>query len=191
MTAIAPDRWIFCRTQDEANRWNRATASEGLQVTIAIWGSAFRDDRGNWQPPRVFWRDYKCPKCNQVFHIYWIDGFWFRNNLHIDYSEGGHHWVYPEIPEDCIYLEPSYLEHTKDEEIVGEHHESPERCDMEHIHGCFYEEAHGCATREERGEREEYREVPAPQQGNENETNSRTRRPDRPRGARMPMRFIW
>ena len=177
---IAPDRWLFFRTQAEADIWRKALETAGVVATYAVWEKPFKDDRGYWQPPRVFWRDYKCPKCNQVFKLYWIDGFWFRNNDHIDYSEGGHHWAYPEIPYDCIYLEPSYLEHTKDEEIVGFFHEAPERHDMELVPGCYYEEAHGVATREEREKREPYREVPAPQDNAENETNSlaqRTRLP--------------
>jgi|GEM_PF-6977096 hypothetical protein len=185
MKAIPPDRWIFFRTASEADLWRKALEPAGGVATFAVWDPPFKDSRGYWQPPRVFWRDYKCPKCGQTFHIYWIDGFWYRNNIHVDYSEGGHHWVYEGIPDDCIYLEPSYLEHTMDEQIVGEHHESPERCDMEHIPGCFYEEAHGMATREERGEREAYREVPAPS----NETDASAGRPARERSARSPFRM--
>lgn len=162
MTPItSPDRWIFFRTEDEAARWRKVIAEAGLQATVAVWDAPSKDDRGYWQPPRVFWRDYKCPKCNQVFKLYWIDGFWYRNNVHIDFSEGGNPSVYREMPANCLYLEPSYLEHTKDEEIVGEDHESPEHCDMSHIVGCCYEEAHGIATRQERGKREAYREIPA------------------------------
>lgn len=188
MKAITPDRWLFFRTQDEADRWRKAMDAAGLQATVAVWDAPLKDERGYWQPPRVFWRDYRCPKCGQTFHLYFIDGFWYQNNDHVDYAEGGHHLVYSDIPDDCIYLEPSYLEHTENQRIIAEEHECPENCDMATIYGCFYEEAHGMATRNERNVREQYREVPAaPIVAGEGEEKART---DRKRRARLPLAAI-
>lgn len=158
---IPADRWLFFRTPDEAQRWQQALDAAGLRARCVVWDSPFRDERGFWQPPRLHWRDISDPRTAEVVEIYWIDGWWFRNNVHIDFCEGGHHWAYAAIPENAIYIEPTYLEHSMDQRIVADEHESPERAEMAHVPGVFYEEAHGLATRQERLRRESYREVEA------------------------------
>ncbi len=153
-----PEPRLLCfHDADLAARWQAALDAAGLPAQCIAFDKPFKDERGFWQPPRWKWYDYTCPD-GRVKHFYLIDGFWFRNNVRIDYSEGGNHMAYEEIPPDCEYLEAENAEVQTDTRIVGEHHESPEDLAMSDDPACVYEEAHGLATAEERDERDRYRD---------------------------------
>ena len=142
----------------EAERWQDALDFAGLPAECAVYDEPFKDDRGFWQPPRYHWYDYTCPTCGKLLHVYIIDDVWWRNNVRIDWSEGGNHMAYEENPPDCIYVAANNHEDQIDTRIVAEHHEAPEECLMENDPMCVYEEAHGIATREEREYRDAYRD---------------------------------
>ena len=153
---MAEPRILMFHDAAEARRWQDALDRAGLPAQCFTFEDAAKDERGYWQPPRYHW--YDISRDGVTKHIYLIDGFWFRNNVQIDFSEGGNHMAYTEIPEDCEYIELGNDENTIDERIVAEHHETPEDILMSDDPMCVYEEAHGFATHEERMHREPYRD---------------------------------
>lgn len=153
------ERLLFFRSQREAGRWQEALDEAGLEARCLAWEPPFRDERGYWQPPRVWWKDVT-DRLGRMLHVWWVDGAWYRNNLRIAFTMGGHHEVYEEVPPDCIYIEPGYGEELLDQEMTCDRHELPECAQMREDPECPYEEAHGIATREERLARREHRGIP-------------------------------
>jgi hypothetical protein len=75
--------------------------------------------------------------------IYLIDGEYFRDNLDIDFTVGGHHWVYPFIPKNEVWLDEAYAEEPKELEYFLAH----ELEEIKHMKkGMKYEEAHALAN---------------------------------------------
>lgn len=152
------ERWLFFHSPEEVQRWRDILSETDLKVLCVAWDPPFQDERGYWQPPRVYWKSVT-DRLGRLLQVYWVDGAWYRNNLRIAFTMGGHHEVYEEIPADCIYIEPGYGEDLLDQEMTCDHHELAECAMMREDPECPYEEAHGIATREERLARREYRSI--------------------------------
>jgi len=83
--------------------------------------------------------------------IYLIDGEYFRDNLDIDFTVGGHHWVYPFIPRDEVWLDEAYTTEPKEVEYFIAH----ELEELKHMKkGMRYEDAHALANKLEKELRE-------------------------------------
>lgn len=81
--------------------------------------------------------------------VYLVDGTFIRNNIDIDFTMGGHEFVYPKyIPKNEIWLDKDISE--KEQELTLRH-ENTERDAM--IGGKNYEDAHEIANKEEIGKR--------------------------------------
>ena len=117
-------------------------------------------------PRLALWKTVTCgellpdyfPDCTDVFRVYWIDGFYLRNSITVEFDDGGNPQAYPEvtrifsghayrytfIPDGEVWLEVTGdLTDTRDEEFVLMH-EVYECHRMQHF-GEGYEEAHGQA----------------------------------------------
>ncbi len=82
--------------------------------------------------------------------VFLVDGEYVRDNITIEFALGGHHYVYDQIPENEIWIEPT--EHTRDfEDNLA--HECYERKLMKY-EDLAYEEAHQKASILERDKRE-------------------------------------
>ena len=86
--------------------------------------------------------------------VYIVDGFNVRNVYHTRFIQGGHHYVYPEIPENEIWLDNVLDE---DEYLPVLVHEASERLLMKNER-LSYEEAHAKATELEYQVREQEHE---------------------------------
>lgn len=131
-------------------------------------------------PPRLLlWKRVTCaqvlpdifPECTDAFNVYWVDGFYLRNNITVEFDDGGnpgayptitnifrgHAWSYTFIPEGEIWLEVTGdLSDTRDEQFVLEH--EVYECHLMSHFGQGYEEAHGQAQHIERLSRQKYRD---------------------------------
>ena len=149
---MSEPRRLFFHDTTEAERWQKALDDAGIEALCIAWDEPFQDARGYWQPPRSFYRTDLCEFCGKAIDIYWVDGFWIRNNITVEYVDGGHHHVYDWIPENTEYIEPA---NDDAQEIIDEMgcihlHESHEEHRMEADPMVFYEEAHGLSQRDER-----------------------------------------
>jgi len=80
----------------------------------------------------------------------WSDGDWIRAHQlkgteGVAYVDGGHHWVYPWIPKDEIWVERNMRRGPRRDPRRTAEHERIERHTMHKKHA-DYEEAHGLAT---------------------------------------------
>lgn len=149
-------RLLLFHDPDEAARWQEALDAAGLPADCLAFEEPFKDDRGYWQPPRVFWKDII--RDGVTKHLYWICGMWFRTNIDNNFDGGGNHNAYPEISPDCEYVEANNDDSQVDSEIIGVNHETPEDIRMDGDWQKNYEEAHGHSITEERRTREPYRD---------------------------------
>jgi len=53
--------------------------------------------------------------------IYLIEGEYFRDRLDIDFTVGGHHWVYPFIPHDEVWIDDAYSDEPREVEYFIAH----------------------------------------------------------------------
>ena len=129
------------------------------------WESPIPRDK-SLEPPRLqLWKKVNCGTylaqygqegCDKEWKVYWVDGFYLRNNIAIDFDDGGNPAAYQEfIPEDEIWIEvDGDTKDTRDEEMVLLH-EIYEAHIIE-SEGTSYEEAHGMAQHVERLARQRY-----------------------------------
>jgi len=73
--------------------------------------------------------------------VYRVPGKPIRNHIDVDYTVGGHHYVYPFIPVDEAWIEDTLVGMDKDAIV---HHEIVELVLM--ANGMKYKEAHRKAT---------------------------------------------
>ena len=73
--------------------------------------------------------------------VYLVNGFWIRNNLYIDYTQGGHGYIYKFIPKSEIWIDNS-IRATEREYVIL--HEKIERTLMKR--GASYNSAHKIAS---------------------------------------------
>jgi len=53
--------------------------------------------------------------------IYYIDGGFLRSNIDIDFTVGGHHYVYPFIPRNEVWIDSAYSDRKKETEFFLAH----------------------------------------------------------------------
>ena len=95
-------------------------------------------------------RFYKKLDSDGGINVFLVDGEYVRDNITIEFALGGHHYVYDQIPENEIWIEPT--EHTRDfEDNLA--HECYERKLMKY-EKMEYDEAHQKASTLERDRRE-------------------------------------
>lgn len=154
---MSEPRLLLFHDPAEAERWQDALDFAGLPAQCVSYDPPFKDERGYWQPPRWLWHDLE--RDGFIKHVYMIDGGWYRVNVDNNFDGGGNHGAYPEIPEDCIYVEANNEETQWDAAIIGDHHETPEDIEMAGDWQKNYEEAHGHAITEERSQRDPLRDA--------------------------------
>ena len=81
-----------------------------------------------------------------------VPGDEVRNNQEIDFTMGGHHYKYPDIPEDEVWIDDELTE--ADDIIPTEAHELTERTLQKNLN-MEYDEAHDIANITEQGVRDE------------------------------------
>ena len=84
------------------------------------------------------------------FKIMFVDGQYVRDKLSIDFTMGGHHWVYGFIPKNEIWIDKSLTEKDVEATIAHELAEAPKM-----RKGMSYGKAHEKANKVE----EQYRRV--------------------------------
>lgn len=75
--------------------------------------------------------------------IFLIEGDYFRDHLDIDFTVGGHHWVYPFIPTDEVWIDDAYSDEPREVEFFIAH----ELLEIKHMkRGMKYLDAHALAN---------------------------------------------
>jgi len=79
--------------------------------------------------------------------IFLIEGDYFRDHLDIDFTVGGHHWVYPFIPTDEVWIDDAYSDEPREVEFFIAH----ELLEIKHMkRGMKYLDAHALANETEK-----------------------------------------
>lgn len=110
----------------------------------SINGVAFRDGRPHKKvPDAIYLSEYvTLPDRKGAVSVRWVDGNLVRSYYKTDYTQGGHHYVYPWVPEQEIWVEDG-VDHREIHLIVC--HEYLERRLMRDA-DLQYNRAHGIAS---------------------------------------------
>jgi hypothetical protein len=126
------------------------------------WSGNYCSDRDmSLTPPRVgLWKEITQVGYSEkpdIIKVYWVDGFYIRNTISMEFIDGGHGYVYDFIPEDEIWVEDDEDDDLRDEEM-DLLHEYTERTLMKYGDdgNVEYEEAHGASNHAERLARKEW-----------------------------------
>ena len=130
------------------------------------WESPIPRDKKLEAPRLQLWKKVNCGEllsqfgqqgCDSELSVYWVDGFYIRNTIAVDFDDGGNPGAYPDfIPEGEIWIEINGdTKDTRDEEMILLH-EVYEYHQLQSGEATDYEEAHGMATHVERLARKKY-----------------------------------